>query len=96
MNPALHGHGPPCLQPLSFEAFTPSLPPAHLPMKHLHLLAAAAVLLLATSALADTAARIASDYHKQAAKALERVSRAASQPSLFAPPVVVAQEDLPW
>jgi len=30
------------------------------------------------------------------AKALERVSRAASQPSLFAPPVVVAQDDLPW
>lgn len=43
-------------------------------MKHLHLPAAAAVLLLATSALADTAARIASDYHKQAAKALERVN----------------------
>lgn len=43
-------------------------------MKPLHLLAAAAVLLLATSALADTAAKIAADYQKQAAKALERVN----------------------
>lgn len=42
--------------------------------KHFHLLAAAAVLLLATSALADTAAKIAADYQKQAAKALERVN----------------------